>query len=74
MIRPTKQITKLLTWSLFGRPFNTVTCDEAHEGRKPTRLFYAILHLAKSMLLLMTATPLYTGPQVSPTHLRSHAR
>lgn len=49
------------------RAFSTVIIDEAHEFRNTSANWYATLELTKSgrLPMLLTATPLFTSPQVS---------
>lgn len=49
------------------RAFSTVIIDEAHEFRNTGANWYVALELTKSarLPLLLTATPLFTSPQVS---------
>jgi superfamily II DNA or RNA helicase len=49
------------------RTFSTVIIDEAHEFRNTSANWYVVLELTKSarLPLLLTATPLFTSPQVS---------
>lgn len=49
------------------RTFTTVTIDETHEFRNTSANWYTVLELTKSarLPLLLTATPLFTSPQVS---------
>jgi superfamily II DNA or RNA helicase len=55
------------TYMWFEREFLTVVVDEAHEFRNLSANSYALLELTKAsnVRLLLTATPLYTGPKVS---------
>jgi hypothetical protein len=54
--------------SVFSRQFLTVGLDEVHEGRKTgSRMFKSFIALRKKSLLTIaiSATPLFTSPQVS---------